>query len=92
MSHESSCNQLTKHCQFRHKSIKCEPRVYFPLSHLLIKMVDLVIVKSVIQWLLYLISGSIAILFIIKGGAILNFPLVSLENMITLVENAIHKL
>ena len=33
-------------------------------------MVDLDIVKSVIKLLLYFISGSIAILFIIKGGAI----------------------
>ena len=33
-------------------------------------MVDLVILKSVIQWILYLGRGSIAILFIIKGGAI----------------------
>ena len=33
-------------------------------------MVDKVIIKSVLQWLLYLFSGSIAILFIIKGGAI----------------------
>ena len=33
-------------------------------------MVNLDIVKSLIKWLLYLISGSIAILFIIEGGAI----------------------
>ena len=33
-------------------------------------MVDLVNAKSVLQWLLYLASGSIAILFVIKGGTI----------------------